>query len=272
MREAQAELDEAGRVLGELVELLVVERGDLLPARHQHREALEVAERLLVGDVELHRARVGLERGAVVLEHLLLEARDAVEQLDLLVRIVGGLDLHLEDADELVPLAGGVVDGLEDERRAERILGARLDALEGLERGLVVGHLLEQIAVELDGARGVVEVLLVELGDPVLVADALGRVGGELGLVLEHAEELGPVLRRLVEDVEPAERLQVVGIELEDALVGVDRARDVAELALVDRADLVVDELLLLRTRSPGRPSCRRRRGDRSSARARGRA
>ena len=49
----------------------------------------------------------------------------------------------------------------------------------------------------------------------------------------------------LVEDVETRERLEIVGIELENLLVRVDRLRDVAELALVDRADLVVDALLL---------------------------
>jgi hypothetical protein len=40
----------------------------------------------------------------------------------------------------------------------------------------VVRHLLEQIPVELDGPRRIVEVLLVELGDPVLVADPLRRI------------------------------------------------------------------------------------------------
>ncbi len=110
----------------------------------------------------------------------------------------------------------------------------------------MIRHLLQEITVELDGPRRVVEVLLVELGDAVLVADPLGRILRQLGLVLEDAEQLLPVLRRLVEDVEATERLEIVGIDLEHALVGVDRPRHVAELALVDRADLVVDELLLL--------------------------
>ena len=43
------------------------------------------------------------------------------------------------------------------------------------------------------------------------------------------------------------ERRQIVRIELQHTLVGVDRAVHVADLALVDGTDLIEDELLLLR-------------------------
>ena len=114
------------------------------------------------------------------------------------------------------------------------------------QRRLVIRLALEDLAVELDRARHVVEVLLVELRDPVLEADRLVRVARHLALARQHREELRPVLRLLVEDVEARERLEVVRIELEDLRVRVDRARHVAELALVDGADLVVDALLLV--------------------------
>ncbi len=95
-------------------------------------------------------------------------------------------------------------------------------------------------------ARNVVEVLLVELGDAVLVRNRFVRIVAEFGFVREHAEKLLPVLRGLVEDVEPAERREVVGVELENARVGVDRLFDLAELVLEHRADLVEDPLLLV--------------------------
>ena len=155
-------------------------------------------------------------------------------------------DLDLVDADQLRPVARGLVDGLEDGGGAERILVAALQPFEGEERRLVIDLALEDLAIELDGADDVVEALLVELGDPVLEADRLVRVLAHLALAREDAEELLPVLRLLVEDVETRERLEVVRIELEDLRVGVDGLRDVAELALVDRADLVVDALLLV--------------------------
>ena len=105
---------------------------------------------------------------------------------------------------------------------------------------------LEDVAVELHRARHVVEVLLVELRDPVLEARRLVRIARHLALASEHRQQLGPVLCALVEHVEPRERLQIVRIDLEDLRVRVDRARDVAELALVDGADLVVNPLLLV--------------------------
>ena len=182
----------------------------------------------------------------MVAERVLVEARDAVQQLDLLERIGRAADLNLVHADELRPVAGRLVDRLEDRGRAERVLVAVLQPLEGAQGRLVVRLALEDLAIELDRARHVVEVLLVELGDPVLEADRLVRVAGHLALARQHREELRPVLRLLVEDVETRQRLQVVRIELEDLGVRVDRARHVAELALVDRADLVVDALLLL--------------------------
>ena len=83
LRGAEPELHEALGRLGELVELGVVERGDLRPAVHDHREPLEVLERRLVAVVERERARVRVERGRVVLERVLVEARDAMEEVDL---------------------------------------------------------------------------------------------------------------------------------------------------------------------------------------------
>ncbi len=148
-------------------------------------------------------------------------------------------------ADELRPVARGLVDRLEHRGGAERILVAVLEPLEGLERRLVIGRLREDVAIELDRARHVLEALLVEIRDAVLEADRLRRIRGHLALAREDREQLLPVLGLLVEDVEARERLEIVRIELEDLRVGVDRLRHVAELALVDRADLVVDALLL---------------------------
>ncbi len=89
LRVAQAELDEPVLVvtLRQLVELRVVEAGDVRPAVDHHRETLEVAERLLVAVVDRQRARVRLERRGVVAERVLVEARDAVEELHLLERV-----------------------------------------------------------------------------------------------------------------------------------------------------------------------------------------
>jgi hypothetical protein len=230
----------------ELVELGVVEFGDLRPAIGHAAESLERRERLLVAVVGRQGARVYLESGVRVAQAVFVEARDAVQDVDLRDGVFGEARLNLEDADELRPLAARVVHGLEDRGGAERIAVARFEPFERGERGAVRRLARQDLAVELDGARYVVEVLLVELGDPVLVRNRLVGIVAELGLVREDAEQLLPVLRRLVEDVEPAESREVVGIELEDARVGVDGLVDLAELVLEDGADLVEDALLLV--------------------------
>ncbi len=116
LRVAQTELDEPVGVvaLRQVVELRVVEASDVRPPVDHHREALEVAERLLVAVVHRQRARVRLERGRVVAERVLVEARDAVEEVHLLERIRRPTDLHLVDANELRPVARRLVDRLED--------------------------------------------------------------------------------------------------------------------------------------------------------------
>ena len=68
----------------------------------------------------------------------------------------------------------------------------------------------------------------------------------KLRLALQDRQQLFPVLRRLVQRVEPRDRGRVLRIDLDDALVRLDRLVDLAELALVDRADLGVERLLLI--------------------------
>lgn len=245
--EAKPELDEPLRLLlAEADELPVVQGGHLGPTPHGGRDALERAERLFVGHVQRDGAGIHVERRVVIPEHLLLEASDAVQQVDLREGVFGVRDLDLEDANEALPLPGRVVDRLEDERRRERLARPVLDALQRRDRRLVVRHLLEQIAIELDRPGEVVEPLLVQLGDAILEAYRLRRIGRQLRLLLQDAEQLEPVLRHLIEDVEPRERLQVCRVDLEHALVRLDRLGHVVELTLVDRADLVIDVLLLI--------------------------
>ena len=120
-----AELHESFALLAlrQLVELGVVERGDVLPAIHGHGQALDVSERLLVAGVEGQRARVRVEGGGVISERVFLKRCNPVQELDLLERVVRAPDLHFVDANELGPVAGCLVDRLEHRGRAERVVG-----------------------------------------------------------------------------------------------------------------------------------------------------
>ena len=108
----------------------VVQARNVRPAVDDHGQALEVPERLFVAVVERERARVRLERRRVVPERILVEARDAVQKVDLLERVRRAPDLHFVHANELRPIARRLVDGLEHGGGAERIGVAVLDALE----------------------------------------------------------------------------------------------------------------------------------------------
>ena len=109
----------------------------------------------------------------------------------------------------------------------------------------MVGLDVQNLAVELDGSVHVVQVLLVQLGNAILKAHRLRRVRRQLCFVLKDTEQLLPVARSLEQHVQPSERGQVIRIQLQDLLVGVDGPIDVGQLALVDRPDLIEDELLL---------------------------
>jgi hypothetical protein len=172
---------------------------------------------------------------------------DAVQQLDLVERILGQLSLNAERAHQLLPLRHRVVDVLERLRRRQRSGPTTLlDALQGLQRGSVVGLNVEHVAIQLDGTIDIPKPLLVQLCDPVLIADCFRRIAGELRFVRQDREQLCPILGRLVQHVQTTERSQIIRIELQHLLVGIDRAWHVLELALVDRAHLVIDVLLLV--------------------------
>ena len=177
--------------------------------------------------VDANGASVGVEGTGVIAQALFVQARDAVKQLHLGEGVLRETDLHLEHADQLLVLARGVVHGLEHGGGRERRLLTVLDAFERAQGRRVIRLNVEDLAVQLDRAIDVAQVLLVQLGDAVLVAHRFGRVGRELGLVLQNAEQLLPVAGSLVEHVQTAQCGEVVRVELEHLLVGIDRAAHV---------------------------------------------
>src|SRR5580692_6416449 len=93
---------------------------------------------------------------------------------------------------------------------------ALVQLLELAERLHVVGLAAEDLLPQLDRDRRLLELLRGQLRD--LDAPELLRVlvGQELDLALVDADELLPVAPLLVHLLEEAERLAVVGVELED--------------------------------------------------------
>ncbi len=246
LRGAHPQLDELVGALRELVELGVVELGDLAERVQVGGQALDRRQRVIVGAVERKRARVCVERGTHLLQLGLVDLGDPVQELDLAGRILLARHLHLEHRGQPGELAELQVDGLEGDRRAERLLVRGDHRLEGIERRLVIRRRVEDAGVAVDRLAGVVQLVIPELGDAVAVRGDLVRIAREIRLALEDLEQLLPVAGREVQRVEALDRGEVVGVDLKDALVGVRRLRGVVQLALVDRADLEEEALLLV--------------------------
>ena len=175
------------------------------------------------------------------------------------MRILVVRDHHLEDVDELGVLAAGLVDRLEHASRHDRLDLAVHEPVERVQRLGVRRIHLERLAVALDGARDVAEADLPQVADAVLERDGLAGRLGQLDLALEVAEQVVPALGLTVEPVERLDRRQLVGVEIEDALVGLDRLGDVAELAVVDLREHVEHRASCRPGPRRGRPSWRRR-------------
>ena len=124
-----------------------------------------MTERLLVARVVAQRARVRVERGVRVADHLLVQLRDAVQQLDARERILVVRDHHLEHVDELGVLAAGLVDRLEHASRHDRLDLAVDQPVERVQRLGVRRIHLERLAIALDRARDVAEPDLPQVAD-----------------------------------------------------------------------------------------------------------
>src|SRR6185369_2493468 len=95
----------AGQVAGEQV-------GHVLPAIELAREAQELLRRQTLGGRLLEHAPVPAQRAVVVLELLLVEARDALGPGHALVRILDLQEADLPDLDQRRPVAAAGVDRL----------------------------------------------------------------------------------------------------------------------------------------------------------------
>ena len=102
--------------------------------------------------------------------------------------------------------------GLEKALDVTTLLPVCWPAIERGERHAIHRIVFEHERVRRRRALRLADLFLVELGDPILEADRFVRVVAHLALASEDTEELLPVLRLLVEDVETRERLEVIGL------------------------------------------------------------
>ncbi len=141
---------------------------------------------------------------------------------------------HLVDRDHAIPLARGLVDRFEDGGGQHRLVLALHQRFQRADRGLVHRIGRQDLAVGLDRASQILQVLAPQLADAVAQRNHLGGRRRQLGLPLEHGEQVVPASQLLIQTIERLRGVVVLGIEVHDRAVGLDRAFRIAELAVVD--------------------------------------
>jgi hypothetical protein len=238
-----------GRRIEDVLGLLREQPGQLLPLAGDLGQPVELVDRRLEGRVDRQRPRVRVERVVVLAELTLVDRGDHVQALDLSDRILRVLDHHLVDVDELLPLGELVVQRREHLGGQHRLVGAVDDAVERSDRGRVVGGVREGLAVRLDGADHVSELVLPQRADAVAQLGLLLVRRGDFHGALEDAELVGPALRGPEQAVERLDGVVVGRLDVEDRLVGLDRVLDVGELLVVDLTEQVQPVHAVLRLR-----------------------
>ena len=132
--------------------------------------------------------------------------------------------------------------------RVEPLLEPLVAALEGLVGAHLAGIDLERLLEPQGRQVGLEELLLLEVGELEQHLDALALGLDHVELLLEHLDQLRPLLERSVDALEAAQREQVGRVDLEHLAVGLRRLVQIAERRLVEtaHAQLVRGDLLRL--------------------------
>jgi hypothetical protein len=107
------------------------------------------------------------------------------------------------------------------------------DSIERAQGAQVVAVLLEDLGVRADRLVVVADHVLVQLSDLELDVAALARIAGQVQLAAVDAEQLAVVTLGRVQALERLQRLAVAWLDGQDGGVGLERAVDLAQLALL---------------------------------------
>ncbi len=216
----------------------------LLRLRH-FRDFFELESRVVEARVFLERRGERVERARVIRERFGRDARDLAAERDALLHVVFARREDVERGDELVPLAAFFVDRFEDRRRVRFELGVREHRLEGGLRAFVLRVEEEDLAIVLERARRVVQMLLERRAEAELEIDERPLVVVELDAPPQDVDVGLPSLEASVENVERAERGDVGGLFFEHGDVRLDRLVHVLHFVFEELGDLEVDVLLV---------------------------
>ena len=162
--------------------------------------------------------------GAVVdvIEPLVIDDQQASQQAHAFLLGRGGVDL--------VP---------QRDRQPHEVALVLVDLDHGTQRDRVAWRHLEDLLVDVQGRRGVPELLAVDLGDPAQNVDLLGRVGRLGHLTLEDRDDEVEPLGLEQDALLDVPRARVFRIELLDLAPGCHRPLRIGQVLLADRRDLL---------------------------------
>ena len=237
--EQPGELDQPGqprRRIGGLVEPLAVERRQQLELARGLQQVLERLHGLHRAGVLAQQLAVGLDCRIDIAESRSLDAGDASQQVDPLLPLRLRQPL-LEQPQQLL--------------ERPQLLGVQLERRDDIG---VLRRDLEAPAGPLEGPRGLVEPVGVQLHQAPHQRQLVGGGRGEVRQHGQHAGQRLPVLLLLVDPRQRLGRRPVLRLDLQHPLVGPERA-----LGLSDA--LLVDARRLERQLDPQRPIVRAVRG-----------
>ena len=163
-------------VAGRLVDRLE-DAGDRQLLVRGGEQALERADRVVVGGIEIEDLAVGLDRGRDLGEVGLAQPGEADQEVDPLAVVLDQDQLAAEVVAEVAPL-----------------LALDVEAVEGAQGRQVVGVVAEDLVVGADRLLGVAQHLLVDRGDLEQDAHPLVGIVGDVGLAPVDLEQLGVLL------------------------------------------------------------------------------
>ncbi len=189
----------------DVVDDLLVERGDLLPPAGGLGEALDGVDPrldLAFAGGQLQALERVAEGAPGVAERALRGAQGRLEGVEALGRILGGGHLDLEHPEQPLGVAVGLVEGAQ---RLGGVAASGRDVEQRLERGAAAGagRVEEQrLPVGVERAGQVALVQPAHVAEPREEAEAALGVLGEREIDLERLGEVGPALGLLVEGLE----------------------------------------------------------------------
>src|SRR4029453_18996150 len=95
---------------------------------------------------------------------------------------------------------------------------------------------VQDLPIDVHRTRYISELVMPELADSIAIAYSLCRISNQARFSFEDAQQILPVACRLVQSIQSRNSGEVVRIDLQNALVGIDGLGHLPQLAFINGA------------------------------------